>query len=72
MKIENSQKHDKKNKTPKLKNHQTHRKAKRKPPFYPKGKAKTTDDVRNNKGKGVPLHAMEALEGRGGIAPTHT
>jgi hypothetical protein len=24
------------------------------------------------KGKGVPLHAMEAHEGRGGIAPTHT
>jgi hypothetical protein len=23
------------------------------------------------KGKGVPLHAMEASEGRGGIAPTH-
>jgi hypothetical protein len=25
-----------------------------------------------NKGKGVPLHAMEALEGRGSIAPTHS
>jgi hypothetical protein len=24
------------------------------------------------KGKGVPLHAMEADGGRGGIAPTHT
>jgi hypothetical protein len=24
------------------------------------------------KRKGVPLHAMEALGGRGGIAPTHT
>jgi hypothetical protein len=24
------------------------------------------------KGKGVPLHAMEARGGRGGIAPTHT
>jgi hypothetical protein len=24
------------------------------------------------KGKGVPLHAMEAHGGRGGIAPTHT
>jgi hypothetical protein len=23
------------------------------------------------KGKAVPLHAMEALGGRGGIAPTH-
>jgi hypothetical protein len=22
--------------------------------------------------KAVPLHAMEALEGRGGIAPTHS
>jgi hypothetical protein len=26
----------------------------------------------NSKGKAVPLHAMEALEGRGGIAPTHS
>jgi hypothetical protein len=25
-----------------------------------------------SKGKGVPLHAMEALEGRGDIAPTHS
>jgi hypothetical protein len=25
-----------------------------------------------SKSKGVPLHAMEALGGRGGIAPTHT
>jgi hypothetical protein len=24
------------------------------------------------KGKGVPLHAMDAHGGRGGIAPTHT
>jgi hypothetical protein len=24
------------------------------------------------KGKGVPIHAMEAHGGRGGIAPTHT
>jgi hypothetical protein len=24
------------------------------------------------KGKAVPLHAMEALGGRGGIAPTHS
>jgi hypothetical protein len=24
------------------------------------------------KSKAVPLHAMEALEGRGGIAPTHS
>jgi hypothetical protein len=24
------------------------------------------------KGRGVPLHAMEAHGGRGGIAPTHT
>jgi hypothetical protein len=29
------------------------------------------DDV-NIKGKAVPLHAMKALEGRGGIAPTHS
>jgi hypothetical protein len=26
----------------------------------------------NVKGKGVPLHAMVAHGGRGGIAPTHT
>jgi hypothetical protein len=25
-----------------------------------------------DKGKAVPLHAMEALGGRGGIAPTHS
>jgi hypothetical protein len=25
-----------------------------------------------NKGKSVPLHAMEAHGGKGGIAPTHT
>jgi hypothetical protein len=25
-----------------------------------------------NKSKAVPLHAMEALGGRGGIAPTHS
>jgi hypothetical protein len=25
-----------------------------------------------SKGKGVPLHAMEAPGGRGGIAPTHS
>jgi hypothetical protein len=25
-----------------------------------------------DKGKGVPLHAMEAHWGRGGIAPTHS
>jgi len=25
-----------------------------------------------NKGKAVPLHAMEALGGRGSIAPTHS
>jgi hypothetical protein len=24
------------------------------------------------KGKGIPLHAMKAHGGRGGIAPTHT
>jgi hypothetical protein len=27
---------------------------------------------KGKKGKGVPLHAMEAHGGRGGIAPTHT
>jgi hypothetical protein len=26
----------------------------------------------NGKGKGVPLHAMQAHGGRGGIAPAHT
>jgi hypothetical protein len=26
----------------------------------------------HSKGKAVPLHAMEALGGRGGIAPTHS
>jgi hypothetical protein len=31
--------------------------------LYSKGKGK---------GKAVPLHAMEALGGRGGIAPTHS
>jgi hypothetical protein len=25
-----------------------------------------------DKGKAIPLHAMEALGGRGGIAPTHS
>jgi hypothetical protein len=28
--------------------------------------------VCHNKNKAVPLHAMEALGGRGGIAPTHS
>jgi hypothetical protein len=28
--------------------------------------------MRQKKGKAVPLHAMEAHGGRGGIAPTHT
>jgi hypothetical protein len=28
--------------------------------------------VLKNKGKAVPLYAMEAHGGRGGIAPTHT
>jgi hypothetical protein len=28
--------------------------------------------VVKGKGKAVPLHAMEALGGRGGIAPTHS
>jgi hypothetical protein len=28
-------------------------------------------DCDKKKGKAVPLHAMEALGGRGGIAPTH-
>jgi hypothetical protein len=27
---------------------------------------------KKEKSKAVPLHAMEAHEGRGGIAPTHT
>jgi hypothetical protein len=28
--------------------------------------------IKVKKGKAVPLHAMEALGGRGGIAPTHS
>jgi hypothetical protein len=30
------------------------------------------DDLIVLKSKAVPLHAMEALGGRGGIAPTHS
>jgi hypothetical protein len=30
------------------------------------------DDNGGSKSKAVPLHAMEALGGRGGIAPTHS
>jgi hypothetical protein len=30
------------------------------------------DIYKKGKGKAVPLHAMEALGGRGGIAPTHS
>jgi hypothetical protein len=33
---------------------------------------KSVDGPHKDKGKGVPLHAMEAYGGRGGIAPTHT
>jgi hypothetical protein len=29
-------------------------------------------EKRKKKKKAVPLHAMEALGGRGGIAPTHS
>jgi hypothetical protein len=29
-------------------------------------------EIHKKKSKAVPLHAMEALGGRGGIAPTHT
>jgi hypothetical protein len=32
----------------------------------------TDDEWFANHGKAVPLHAMEALGGRGGIAPTHS
>jgi hypothetical protein len=28
--------------------------------------------IKKKKGKAVPLHAMEAHGGRGGIAPTHS
>jgi hypothetical protein len=38
-----------------------------KPPLYPSHGHPLKD-----KGKAVPLHAMEALGGRGGIAPTHS
>jgi hypothetical protein len=31
-----------------------------------------TDYKGKGKGKGVPLHAMEAHGGKGGIAPSHT
>jgi hypothetical protein len=33
---------------------------------------KVSDKSKVKKGKAVPLHAMEALGGRGGIAPTHS
>jgi hypothetical protein len=33
---------------------------------------KNDDDDDDKKGKVVPLHAMEALGGGGGIAPTHS
>jgi hypothetical protein len=29
-------------------------------------------ELKVKKGKAVPLHAMEALGGKGGIAPTHS
>jgi hypothetical protein len=32
----------------------------------------TYQEVGVKKGKAVPLHAMEALGGRGGIVPTHS
>jgi hypothetical protein len=34
--------------------------------------AETQLFIQNNKGKAVPLHAMEALGGIGDIAPTHS
>jgi hypothetical protein len=33
---------------------------------------RTVELYKKKKGKAVPLHAMEALGGRGGIAPTHS
>jgi hypothetical protein len=35
-------------------------------------KASNLGSYKVKKGKGVPLHAMEAHGERGGIAPTHT
>jgi hypothetical protein len=35
-------------------------------------KYKNHNYIVKGKGKAVPLHAMEALGGRGGIAPTHS
>jgi hypothetical protein len=32
----------------------------------------TVKDIKKVKSKAVPLHAMEAHGGRGGIAPTHS
>jgi hypothetical protein len=32
----------------------------------------THNVIENKKSKAVPLHAMEALGGRGGVAPTHS
>jgi hypothetical protein len=34
--------------------------------------ASRTTTINNNIGKAVPLHAMKALGGRGGIAPSHS
>jgi hypothetical protein len=33
---------------------------------------RSVKNIRHNKAKAVPLHATKALEGRGGVAPTHT
>jgi hypothetical protein len=35
-------------------------------------KLKNCHEINKGKGKAVPLHAMEAHGGRGGIAPAHT
>jgi hypothetical protein len=36
------------------------------------GRVGSSTDLTDKKGKAVPLHAMEALGRRGGIAPTHS
>jgi hypothetical protein len=40
--------------------------------FVSRKKCRSETKVEVKKGKAVPLHAMEALGGRGGIAPTHS
>jgi hypothetical protein len=41
-------------------------------PIFLKESGFWTSSIIHKKSKAVPLHAMEALGGRGGIAPTHS